>query len=87
MFYCTTFFYDSKGKKPKLFYRVLICVLYSIMENYFFIDYLSCQLKTFISISFNRIFGQTSFDLLLGIGIPEVLMNLVYCHGFMEKPN
>ena len=28
-----------------------------------------------------------SFNILLGIGIPELLLNLVSCHGFMKKPN
>ena len=36
-------FYDNKGTKPKRMYRVLSCVLYSFICNYFFIDYLSCQ--------------------------------------------
>ena len=33
------------------------------------------------------IFKQTSYNVLLGIRIPEELPNLVSCHGFMEKPN
>ena len=32
-------------------------------------------------------FKQESFNILIGIGIPEVLLNLVSCHGFMEKLN
>ena len=27
------------------------------------------------------------FNVLHGIGIPELLLNLVSCHGFMKKPN
>ena len=57
------------------------------MVNYVCIDYPSCQLKTLRIISSNIIFKQTIFNILLVIGIPEMLMNLVYCHGFMEKPN
>ena len=30
---------------------------------------------------------QASYNILLGIGIPELLINLVSCHGFTEKPN
>ena len=37
--------------------------------------------------SSNRTFKQTSFNILLGVVIPELLLNLVSCHGFMEKPN
>ena len=57
------------------------------MDNYVCIDYLSCKLKTLSSISSKLIFEQTSFNILLGIGIPELLLNLVSCHGFMKKPN
>ena len=68
-------------------YRVLSCVLYSVIENYACIDYLCCQYKTLSSISSDKISEQASYNILLGIGIPEVLMNLVSCHGFVEKPN
>ena len=66
---------------------MLICVLYSQIENYVCIKYLSCQYKTLSSIYSNRIFEQTSLNILLGIGIPEVLLSLLSCHGFTEKPN
>ena len=68
-------------------YRVLSCVVYYLMENYFCIEYLSCQSKTLGSISSKPIFEQTSFNILIGIGIPELLLNLVSCHGFTKKPN
>ena len=38
-------------------------------------------------ISYDRIFKQKSYNILLGVGITEVLMNLVSYHGFIEKPN
>ena len=79
--------YENNGEIPKKMYRVLSCVVYTLIENYVFIDYLSCQSKTLISISSKPIFEQTSFNILLGIGIPELLLNLVSCHGFMKKPN
>ena len=60
-------FYNNKGKKPKSLYRVLICVLYSLVENYVCVYYLFCQSKTLSSISSNRIFEQTSFNILPGI--------------------
>ena len=68
-------------------YRVLSCVVYSLIDNYVCIDYLSCQLKTLSSISSKPKFEQTSFNILLGIGIPELLLKLAYCHGFTKKPN
>ena len=78
-------FYENNGLKPKKLYRVLSCVVYALIDNYFCIDYISCQPKTLRSISSKPTFEQTNFNILLGIGIPELLLNLVSCHGFMKK--
>ena len=43
-------FYESKGKAPIKVYMVLNCVLYSIINNYVCIEYLSFQYKTLSSI-------------------------------------
>ena len=80
-------FYDNRGTKPKKVYRVLSCVLYSLIENYVCIHYLSCQSKTLRKISSDRIFQQKNVYILLGIGIPILLLNLVSCHELAEKPN
>ena len=80
-------FYENNGVKPKKMYRVLSCVLYSLIENYVCIDYITCQSKTLSNIYSNRILEQTSFNILLGIVIPELLLNLLSCHGFMKKLN
>ena len=71
----------------KKVYRVLICVVNYLIDSYVCIDYLFFQSKTLSSISSKPTFEQTSFNILLGIGIPELLLNLVSCHGFMKKPN
>ena len=31
--------------------------------------------------------GDKSFDRILGIGIPYLFMNLMYCHGFLKNKN
>ena len=80
-------FYDSKGTKPEKLYRVLSCFLSHLIDNYVCIDYLYCQYKTLGRIYSNIIYEQTSFNMLLGIDIPEVLLNLVSCHGFIERKN
>ena len=80
-------FYENKGTEQKKVYRVLICVPYYLIDNYVCIDYLLCQSKTLSRISYNIISGKTSFNILLGIGITELLLNLLSCHGFTEKPN
>ena len=87
MRYFTNNFYDSKGKKPIKVYNVLICILYSLIYYYVCIDYISCQSKALSSISTNRIFKKRSYNILIGTGIPEVLLNIVSWHGLMDKPN
>ena len=66
---------------------VLIFVVYTLIYNYVCIDYLSCQSKTLSAISCNPAFKNTSFNMLSGIGIKELLLNLVSCHGFTKKQN
>ena len=38
-------FYENNGEKTKKVYKVLSCVIYSLIDNYVCIDYLSCQKK------------------------------------------
>ena len=38
-------FYDTRHKNSMKFYRVLSCVVYTIIDNYVCIDYLACQSK------------------------------------------
>ena len=45
------------------------------------------SIKNLSRISSKPKFEQTSFNILLCIGIPELLLNLVSCHGFMNKSN
>ena len=80
-------FYDNRTNNTMKFYRFLSGVLYSVIENYVCNNYLCCHSKKLSVISSDKIFGEASYNELLGIGIPEVLMNLVSCHGFMKKPN
>ena len=77
----------NNGGKSKKVYIVLSCVFNSLINNYVFIDYLSCQSKILSSISSKQTFKLTSFNKLLGIGITEMLLNLVSYQGFVKKPN
>ena len=77
--------YQNNGEITKRLYRVLRCVVYSLIDNYFCIEYLLCQSKILIPISSNPPFEKTSFNILLDIGIPELLLNLLSCHGFTKK--
>ena len=66
---------------------MLSCVVYSLIDNYVLIDYLLCQSKTLISIPSEPEFEDTSFNILLSIGIPELLPNLLSCRVFVKKQN
>ena len=79
--------YETGGKDIRNVYRVLSCVVYTLIDNYVCIYYLLCQSKTLPGISNIPIFKEISFNLLLGIGISEMLLNLVSCHGCMMKYN
>ena len=77
---CGTF-----GISIKKVFRVLSCVVYTLIDNYVCIDYLPCQSKTLCDISKNKTFKEMTFNLLFGIGITELLLNLVSFHVFMLK--
>ena len=66
---------------------MLICVVYTFIENYACIDYLSFQSKTLCGIHTIQHLKKQGFNLLLVIGIPELLLNLLSCNGFMLESN
>ena len=51
-------FYDTKTKNTTNLYWVLRCVLYYVIDNYVFTDYLCCHSKTFSIISSDKIFEE-----------------------------
>ena len=66
-------FYKNR-KNATTVYRVFTCVLHSVMEFFYFIDYLCCQSKTISDISSDKLSEHKSYNELNGIGIPEVLL-------------
>ena len=44
-------FHETRGLKPKKYFRVLNCVIYTIIENYVCIDYRDFQSKILDKIS------------------------------------
>ena len=76
-------------KETKKNFKVLSCVIYTITSNYVCIVYLGSERKKLSELrlgsggvykNFNK-----SYDNLLGIGIPYLLMNLMSCHGFLKN--
>ena len=70
---------------------MLTCVIYITIKNYVCIDYLVCQSKQWSEITVGSKedykHGDKGFNIILGIGIPDLLMNLMSCHGFLKNVN
>ena len=83
--------YETRGGNPKKYFRVLICFVYSIIKNCVCFDYLACPSNKLSEINVGCIggskYGDKSFDRILGIGIPDLLMNLISCYGFLRNVN
>ena len=67
-------FYDKRGDNPKKAFRFLSCVVYSIINIYFYIDFMACLSKTLSEIPVGyrggSKYGDRSFIIILRIGIP-----------------
>ena len=72
-------------------YKVLSCVIYTVIKNYVWIDYLACKSKQLSEIPAGygggSKHGDKRFDIILGIGIPDLLINFIFCHGFLQNIN
>ena len=66
---------------------MLSCVLYYVMDNFVCIDYLCCQYKRLSVICYYKMSIGRSYNELIIIHIPEVLMNIISCHIFTKKIN
>ena len=81
-------FYE-KRKNPKKFFKVLSCVIYTIISIYVCIDYLDSESRQISELALGPGGGykheEKSYDKILGIGNPDLLMNLMSCHGFLKN--
>ena len=81
--------YELGSYSTKKVFKVLSCVLYTMIEKYVCIDYL-CTLNKILSelnigtTLLNKHDDQDNNNL-FGIGIPDILMNMVSCHGFINN--
>ena len=84
-------FYETRGDNPKKYCKVFSYVVYTMINNYVCIDYLDFQLKKISEIPVSYVGGSKhedkSFDKILGIGIPYLLIKLMFCHGFLKNMN
>ena len=65
---------------------MLSCVIYTIIGKYVFIDYLGSDKSklSYLHLGCNgkNKHNDTDYDNVLGIGIPDLLLNLLSCRGF-----
>ena len=80
--------YETRNN-PKKVFKVLSYVIYIIISNYVCIEYLASESKIIIDFSVGYGEGykheEESYNKILGIGIPDLLMNFMSCHGFLEN--
>ena len=62
-------------------FKVLVEVIYCIIHKHVCIDYVSL-VKYANILPFDKFFEDTYYNKINCIGISEVLMNIVSCHGF-----
>ena len=76
-------------QKTKNNLKVLSCLIYKIISNYVCIDYLGSEGKKLSELrlgsggSLKHV--NKSNDNVLGIGIPNLLINLMYCRDFLKN--
>ena len=82
-------FYESGKTIIRKLFRVLICVIYTIINKYVCIDYLGSKKSKLsdLKIGCNGSSKQNGMEYnnLLGIGIPDLLLNLLSCHRFLKN--
>ena len=70
-------------------FRVLSCVIYTIISNYVCIDYLGSEKSKLSDLclgvagSYKHLGGK--YDNVLGLGIPDLLLNLLSCQGLFNN--
>ena len=70
-------------------FKVLSCVIYTIIGKYVCIDYLGSD-KSQLSYLRLGVTGRykhydTDYDNVLGIGIPDLFLNFLSCHGLSKN--
>ena len=81
-------FFDHIKKYAKKMFRVLSCVIYTVIRNYVCIDYLGYEKKLIdlrlgVAGSYKHI--NKRCDNVLGFEIPDILLNLLSCDGFSKN--
>ena len=70
-------------------FKVLICVIYTIIDRYVCIDYLGTEKNKIselrLGCTLKTKHESMDYENLFGIGIPDILLNMLSCHGFLNN--
>ena len=82
-------FYDNRKKITRKMFRVLSCVIYTIISKYVCIDYLDSDksklsdLRLGVSGKYKHL--DKNYDNVLGFGIQYILLNLLFFQVFSKN--
>ena len=70
-------------------FRVLICVIYTIIDRYACIEYLGTEAKKIsglrLGCTLKTKHENMDYENLFGIGIPDIFLNMLSCQGFLKN--
>ena len=66
-------------------FKVLSSIAYCIMEKYLCVDYLGCPQTKLHVTNKVKVFENRTYNAVSGIGIPELLNNIISCRGFVKN--
>ena len=82
-------FYELGNINPSKMFKVLSCVIYTTINRYVCIDYLGTEKKKISELRFGCTLqlknDGVDYNNLFGIGIPDILLNMLSCHGFLKN--
>ena len=81
--------YENRKKYSRKMFRVLSYVIYTIISKYVCIDYLGSYKSKWSGLHLGGTgkykHYDTDYNNVLGIGIPDLLLNLLSCHVFSKN--
>ena len=82
-------FYELGNINPRKMFKVLSCVICKIIDRYVCIDYLGTDIKKIselrLGCTLQTRHEGMNYESLFGIGIREILLNMLSCHGFYNN--
>ena len=80
--------YEHGSFSTRKLFKVLSCVIYTIIDKYVCIDYLCTEKRLGelkLGLTLKTKHEGMDYDNLFGIGIPDIFMNMLSCQGFINN--